>query len=79
MGFIPFKYLNTNLDLIFINIINLQKKSVFIKIGPEGLRGPGFRVNTSLKVMNLIALFCKISILSSSVLKADHKLQLHIL
>ena len=44
---------------------------IFTKIGSANCKGPGVAGNTSLNVMSLMALFCKIKILSSSVLNAE--------
>ena len=44
---------------------------IFIKIGSADCKGPGVAGNTSLKVKSFMTLFCKIKILSISVLNAE--------
>ena len=44
---------------------------IYIKIGLADCKGHGVAGNTSLNVISLMTLFCKIMILSSSVLNAE--------
>ena len=47
------------------------------KIGPDGCNGPGILGYESINVISCIAFFCRINILSISVLKVDPHILLH--